>query len=150
MAGSFTDYLENLTLDSIFGRSSTSLSTGAPHMANLAFGLWESTGASVGDAMDGATTGECAGSTYSRVNLTNSSASWANSTGGAKSLKVSGGVEFTTAAGSDWGTVGFITVGTSSGSSGEILVWSTITGGPKTINSGDTVTVTTAMEITLT
>ena len=148
MAGSFSDYMENLVLDSAFGRSSTALSTGAGHMSNLAFALWRSTGASVGDAMTGATTGECGGSTYSRKNLANSSAGWANSTGGVKKLKSA--VVMTTAAGSDWGTVGYITIGTSSGSGGNILVWSTIDGGAKTINAGDTVTITTGLSITLT
>ena len=148
MAGSFTDYMENLVLDSVFGRSSTSLSTGANHMDNLAFGLWESTGGSVADAMTGETTGECAGSTYVRKNLANSSAGWANCTGGVKKLKTA--VTMTTAAGSDWGTIGYITIGTSSGSSGSIIVWSTVTGGAKTVNSGDTVTVTTDFSITLT
>jgi len=148
MAGSFTDYMENLVLDSAFGRSSTALSTGANHMDNLVMGLWESTGSSVVDAITGSATGECPGSTYSRKNFTNSSANFTNSTAGVKYLKTA--VSLTTAAGSDWGTIGFITIGTSSGSSGQILTWSTVTGGTKVINSGDSVTVTTDLSITLT
>jgi hypothetical protein len=148
MAGSFTDWAENAILDHFLGRSTTDLSTGNTKLDNIAFGLWESTGASVGDAMTGETTGECAGSTYSRVNQVNSSNSWANSAAGVKNLKAS--VEMTTAAGTDWGTVGWITIGTSSGSSGQIIAWTTITGGTKTINSGDTVTITTDYSITLT
>jgi|GEM_PF-5441775 len=148
MAGSYTDYMENLIQNSVFGRSSTALSTGANHLDNIAFGLWNSTGASVGDAMTGATTGECAGSTYVRKNLANSSANWANSTGGVKLLKTA--VTMTTAAGADWGTIGSIVLCTSSGAGGQVIVWSTLTGGAKTINSGDTVTVTTGFSITLT
>jgi hypothetical protein len=147
MAGSFTDWAEQNTLDMIFGLSSTEFSTGGALITNLAFSLWESTGASVGDTMTGETTGECAGSTYARKNLTNSSDSWANSTGGTKELKTA--VVMTTAAGSDWGDIGYIAIGTSSGSSGQIICWSTITGGAVTVNSGDTVTVTTDFTITL-
>lgn len=147
MAGSFTDWAEKHTLDTIFGMSSTQFSTGGALIANLAFSLWESTGASVGDTMTGETTGECAGSTYARKNLANSSDNWANSTGGTKELKTA--VVMTTAAGSDWGDIGYIAIGTSSGSSGQIICWSTITGGAVTVNSGDTVTVTTDFTITL-
>ena len=148
MAGSFSDYMENLVLDTAFGRSSTALSTGANHMDNIAFALWESTGSSVADAMTGATTGECAGTGYERKNLANSSANFCNSTAGSKSLKVAAVI--TTDADSDWGTVGWITLGTSSGSGGNILGWSTISGGTKVINSGDTVTITTDLTVTLT
>lgn len=150
MAGSFTNWLAAETLDTIFGQSSTELSTGGATIANISFCLWNSTGASVGETMTGATTGECAGSTYDRINLANSSANWANSTAAdpaTKQLKTA--VTMTTSAGSDWGTVGYIVLCTSSGSGGQVLVWSTIDGGTVTINSGDTVTVTTDLTITL-
>jgi hypothetical protein len=56
----------------------------------------------------------------------------------------------TTAAGSDWGTIGaFAIYNTDSTSAGFALCWTTLTGGAKTINSGDSVTITTDLTITL-
>ena len=145
MAGSFTDFAENGVLDTVFGAEETFSTSAHP---NLYFSLWRSTGASVGDAMTGATTGECAGSTYARVAHANTTANWAHSTAGVKLLKVA--CTMTTAAGSDWGTIGAIGIGTSGVSAGNIIVWSTLTGGAKVINSGDTVVVSTGYSITVT
>jgi hypothetical protein len=117
-------------------------------VANLYFSLWESTADSVSDSITGGDTGECPGSTYARVAVANTSANWANCTGGIKLLKVA--CTMTTAAGADWGTIGAICVGTSGTTAGQILVWSTITGGAKVINAGDTVIVSTGYSITIT
>ena len=146
MAGSFSNWGENAVLDSVFG-GSTEMSTS---VANWYVSLWESTAdtAVSGDALTGADTGECPGSTYARVAIANTSANWANCTGGVKLLKVA--CTMTTAAGADWGTIGYICLGTSGTTGGQILVWSSITGGAKVINSGDTVIVTTGFSITLT
>lgn len=143
MAGSFSNWGENAVLDAALGGSSE-LSTG---IANWYVSLWESTGG-VSDAITGGDTGECPGSTYARVAIPNTSEYWANCTGGVKLLKVA--ATMTTAAGADWGTIGYICIGTSGTSSGNILVWSTVTGGAKVINSGDTVIVSTGFSVTLT
>jgi len=143
MAGSFSNWAENKVLDGVFG-SATAFSTG---VANWYVSLWESTGP-VADTLTGADTGECPGSTYARVAIANTSANWANCTGGIKLLKVA--ATMTTAAGSDWGTIGYICIGTSGTTAGEIIVWSSITGGAKVINAGDTVIVSTGFSITLT
>jgi hypothetical protein len=56
----------------------------------------------------------------------------------------------TTAAGADWGTVGgFAITTTASTAAGWALCWTTLTGGAKMINSGDSITITTALTITL-
>jgi len=146
MAGSFSNWGENAVLNTVFG-GATALSTG---VANWYVSLWESTADSAvaGDALTGADTGECPGSTYARVAIANTSANWALSTGGVKLLKVA--ATMTTAAGADWGTIGYICIGTSGTTGGQIIVWSSITGGAKVINAGDTVIVSTGFSITLT
>ena len=147
MAGSFTNWLEAAVLDTLFGSNSTEISTG--HFTNLYIGLFESTAvATVDDTWTALSTGECAGSTYSRKEVTNSSDTWCNATGGTKELKAA--ITFTTSAGSDWGAVGgFGIFDTANTSAGNMLCWSTLTGGAKTINSGDTISITTALTVTL-
>ena len=135
MAGSLTNWGENAVLDAGFGGSSE-ISTG---VANLYLSLWESTAGSVSDTITGGDTGECPGSTYARIAVPNTSEYWQNCTGGVKALKVA--TTFTTAAGADWGTLGYVCVGTSGTSGGNILAWSTIGDGAKVVNSGDTVIV---------
>lgn len=132
MAGSKSDWLENVVLDSILGKSSTELSTGTV-AATVYVALYNST---VNDTVT-SLTDECAGSTYAREAVTNSSASWTNSTGGSKQNKVV--VEFTTAAGSDWGTVqSFAIHDGNSTSAGNVYYWGDLTAN-QTIASGNTV-----------
>lgn len=132
MAGSKSDWLEDAVLDHLLGRSSTGLSTGLNPTVYVS--LWNST---INDAWTSTSTGECAGSTYARVAVTNSSANWTNSTAGSKQNKTV--IEFTTAAGSDWGTVQSFAVGdTTSTSAGNIIYWGDLTVG-QTIASGNTV-----------
>lgn len=145
MAGSLTNWGENAVLDTVFGQS-TEFSTGLH--TNYWWGLTTGTPTDTGNSTN---QGECAGSTYKRKSQANSSASWANSTGGIKLLKAS--VTITTAAGSDWGTIRGITlnsVGTSAKAGGHVIVWSTITGGAKVVNVGDSIVVSTGFSVTLT
>ena len=133
MAGSKSDWFENVVLDSILGKSSTELSTGKV-AATVYVALFNST---INDTWTPLSTGECAGSTYAREPVTNSPASWTNSTGGSKTNKVV--VEFTTAAGSDWGTVkSFAIMDTNSTSAGNIYYWGDLTAN-QTIATGNTV-----------
>jgi hypothetical protein len=144
MAGSKSDWLENAILDHVLGRSSTDLSTGKN--ATLYVALWAST---IQETFTTTSTGECAGSTYARVAITNSSTTFTNASNGAKTNKIV--IEMTTAAGSDWGSVkGFaICDSNTTAPGGHILYYSTITSGPKTINTGDTVQFSTgAIDIT--
>ena len=152
MAGSFSDAMEKHVLDLAFGglaAASTALSTG--NLANLWIALLESTADNLGDAWTPASTGECAGSTYVRKSFANSSANWCNTTAGTGIKQLKTAHVCTTAAGADWGTIGGIAVCSSSstGVGGFALCWTTLTGGAKVINAGDTVTVTTALTITL-
>jgi hypothetical protein len=148
MAGSFTDFTEKAVLDNLFGQNTTSISTG--RFGNLRFGLWRSTAANLNDALKSTSTGECAGSTYIRESVANTTALWCNTTLGTGIKKLKAAVVLTTAAGSDWGTIGgFAIFNTTKGASGNCLVYSTLTGGNKVINTGDSVTITTALTITL-
>lgn len=133
MAGSKSNWLENGVLDHLLGKSSTGLSTAAvPSTVYVA--LWNST---INDTWTSTSTGECAGSTYARVSVANTSANWTNSTAGSKQNKTV--IEFTTAAGSDWGTVKAFAICTEdSTSSGSILYWGDLTVN-QTIASGNTV-----------
>jgi hypothetical protein len=135
MAGSKSNWLEVQVLDHLLGRATTELSTGAH--ANLYVGLWETTAAvQLSDTSVGNSSGECGGSTYARVAVANSSANWENSTAGAKQNKTV--IEFTTAAGSDWGQVGQFAILSSGASSGNILYWGDLTS-DQTISSGNVV-----------
>lgn len=148
MAGSFTDLAEKYILDNLFGQNTTACGTGS--LATLYVGLLESTADILSslDTITALTTGECAGSTYARKSFTNSSDTWCNTTagGGIKQLKAA--VTITTAAGSDWGTIGgFAIYNSDSTSAGWALVSSTCA--VKVINSGDPVVLTTDLTITL-
>lgn len=132
MAGSKSDWLENVVLDSILGKSSTELSTGKV-AATVYVALYNST---VNDAVT-SLTDECAGSTYAREAVTNSSANWTNCTGGSKQNKTA--VVFTTAAGSDWGTIkSFAIHDGNSTSAGNVYYWGDLTAN-QTIASGNVV-----------
>jgi hypothetical protein len=142
MAGSFSNWAENAVLNLLFGGASDTFSTAT---ANYYVGLCTATPTDTGVSTK---CGECAGSTYARVAIANSSASWANCTGGIKLLKVA--ATMTTAAGSDWGTIKGLVISDVASGAGNIIVWSTLTGGAKVVNSGDTVIVSTGFSITLT
>ena len=132
MAGSKSDWLENAVLDTILGKATTELSTTLN--STVWFSLWNST---ITDAWTPLATGECAGSTYARINMTNSSATWANSTAGSKQLIAE--VGFTTAAGADWGTIKSFAITTlDSTVAGNILYWGDLTS-QQVISSGNVV-----------
>ena len=148
MAGSFSDYMEKNVLDNCFGQNTTEISTGG--LATLHIALLESTADNLGDAWTPLSTGECAGSTYARKAVTNTSDTWCNTTAGTGIKKLKVAQTITTAAGSDWGTIGgFAICTTASTASGWALCWTTLSGGAKVISAGDSVTVTTALTITL-
>lgn len=129
MAGSKSNYLENATLNYWLGKSFTST---AP--ATVFVALYNST---INDAADATSNAECSGSTYARVSVTNSSNNWTNATSGSKVNKTT--IEFTTAAGSDWGTVvAFAILDTNSTTAGNILYWGDLTV-PQAIASGNVV-----------
>jgi hypothetical protein len=148
MAGSFSDYMEKYVLDNCFGQNTTAISTGG--LANLYIALLESTADNLGDAWTNTATGECPGSTYARKSFTNSTANWCNTTAGSGIKKLKTAITFTTAAGNDWGTIGgFAICNSNSTASGWALCWTTLTGGAKVVNSGDSLVVTTDLTITL-
>ena len=133
MAGSKSDWLENAVLDHLLGKSSTGLSTAAVPSTHWV-SLWNST---ISDIWTSTSTGECAGSTYARINVTNSSATWTNSTAGSVQNKIV--FTFTANAGSDWGTVkAFGIHDSSSTATGNIHYWGDLTA-EQTIASGNTV-----------
>lgn len=119
MAGSKSNYLETSVLNYWLGKSFTSTAPATVYVALL--------NTTANDAWAPTDTGECAGSTYARASVTNSSASWTNSSGGgSKTNKVT--ITFTTAAGSDWGTIqSFAIVDSNSTSTGNTLYWGDLT-----------------------
>lgn len=129
MAGSKSNYLETSVLNYWLGKSFTST---AP--ATVYVRLYNST---INDTATAATD-RCAGSTYADVAVTNSSANWTNSTsGGSKTNKTT--IQFTTAAGSDWGTVkSFAILDTNSTTAGNVLYWGDLTAS-QAISSGNVV-----------
>ena len=141
MAGSKSNWLEDLVLDSVLGKSSTNLSTAAvPGTVYVV--LYNST---VNDTWTSTSTGQCAGSTYTRSmgSVTNSSANWTNSTAGSKQNKTV--IQFTTSAGSDWGTIQSFAILTSTstvaggdGSTNSVLYWGDLTSS-QVISAGNTV-----------
>lgn len=147
MAG-LSNAAEAIVLDSVWGKSSTALSTGtggSPSTWVLA--LYAST-TTITDAFTASSTGECVGSTYARIKVANSSANFTNSTdGGSKTNKTA--FTFTTSAGADWGTVAAMAFldTTSTGAGGTMWAYSTFAA--QTISAGNTVQLATG-SITLT
>ena len=139
MAGSKSDWLENVVLDSILGKSSTELSTGSGGIPSTVYvRLYNST---INDAATAATD-RCAGSTYADVNVANSSANWTNAASGSKQNKTE--IVFTNSAGSDWGTIkSFAILDTNSTTTGNVLYWGDLTSS-QSISSGNVVRFSTA------
>jgi hypothetical protein len=75
---------------------------------------------------------------YAQVAVTNSSASWTNSTaGGSKTNKIT--ITFTTAASTGWGTVNAFSISaTNSTTTGDIIYWGDLTS-PQAISAGNVV-----------
>lgn len=121
MAGSKSNYLESSVLNYWLGKS---FSSTAP--ANVHVRLYNST---VNDAANAATDSLEGGTAanYADVQVTNSSASWTNSTsGGSKTNKIT--LTFTTAASTGWGTVqSFAILDANSTTTGNVLYWGDLT-----------------------
>ena len=141
MAGSKSNYLETLSANRWLGKTAATISSTVP--GTLYARLIEST-VTIDDTWTPLSTGECQGSTYlnrvqNKAVITNSSTSWTNSTaGGSKTNTVT--ITITTAAGSDWGSVGQVALCDSyTTSSGNMWFWADLTGGTAVIASGNTV-----------
>jgi hypothetical protein len=121
MAGSKSNYLESSVLNYWLGKS---FSSTAP--ANVHVRLYNST---VNDSANAATDSLEGGTAanYADVQVTNSSASWTNSTsGGSKTNKIT--LTFTTAASTGWGTVqSFAILDANSTTTGNVLYWGDLT-----------------------
>jgi hypothetical protein len=134
MAGSKSNYLENSVLDYWLGKSFTSTAPATVYIA-----LYEST---INDTWVSTSTGECPGSTYARVAVTNSSTNWTNAASGSK--ENNSVFTFTTSAGSDWSTVqAFAILDSTQGASGNVLYWGDLTAS-QAISSGNVVRFSTS------
>ena len=130
MAGSKSNAHETKVLNYWLGKSFTST---AP--ANVFARLYNST---VNDAVTGATD-RCAGANYADVSITNSSASWTNSSGGgSKTNKVT--ITFTTAASTGWGTIQAMALLTSNSTTAtdNVIYWADLTV-DQAVSAGNTV-----------
>ena len=137
MAGSKSDYLENLVVNTIIGKS-TDLTAAIP--STLFIALLNTT---ANDAWQPTDTGEVplnltpTTAAYTRYKFTNSTANWTKATTGAVQNKVT--FTFTTSASTGWGTVqSFAIVDTSSTSSGNTIYWGDLTS-PVAISNGNVV-----------
>lgn len=130
MAGGKSNWLENAVVDHLIGRSSTGLSTGLH--STLWLSLWAST---LNDASTPLDTGECTGTNYARLAVTNSSANWTNSSSGLTRNKTVFTVQ--ASASSDWGPLkAFMFSDSSSTSAGNSWYWGDLTGAPVSPSSG--------------
>jgi hypothetical protein len=134
MAGSKSNYLENRVINTIVG-ASTTITVPSTYW----IGLWAST---MNDTFDAGSTGECLGTGYDRVPITNTtSTGWTKATAGIVTNKSV--IVFTTNAAADWGTIRcFALLDTSSTASGNVYFWGDLTS-PQTIAAGNIVRFTT-------
>lgn len=132
MAGSKSNYLENLVINTVIGKS-TDLTSTVPSTMYIA--LLNTT---ANDSWQPSDTGECQGADYSRYKFTNSTASnWTKATTGLVENKAT--FTFTTSASTGWGTINaFAIVDTSSTSSGNAYYWGDLTS-PVTVSAGNVV-----------
>ncbi len=132
MAGSKSNYLENLVINTVIGKS-TDLTAATP--STLWIALMNST---VNDAWAPTDTGECPGANYARYKFTNSTASnWTKATTGLVQNKAT--FTFTTSASTGWGTLNsFAIVDTSSTGSGNAWYWGDLTS-PVAVSAGNVV-----------
>ena len=127
MAGSFSDYTENHTLDDILKVTAWTKPT------TLYVGLWTS---ALSDASNGGTAGEVTGGSYDRVAVTSNGTNWNTAASGATDNKVDFSFPTPTA---NWGTVTHVGLfdGNLKTSGDNLIFWSDLTIS-KTINNGDT------------
>lgn len=126
MAGSYSDFLENTTLDEIFG------ATNYAPPATLYIALFTARGT---DAQSDANTNftEVTGGAYARKAVTNNSTNWPAASAGAKSNGVA--QTMGPATGANWGAITAFGVYDAS-SAGNLLAWADLTVS-KTILDGD-------------
>lgn len=120
-----SNFLENEIADHLFGAATYT----AP--ATLYFALWT---AALDDTSTGATAGECSGTNYARVAVTNNATNFPAASGGAKSNGTA--ITFPTAGAGGWGTATHWAV-LDAASSGNILVHGALTVS-RTIGEGQT------------
>jgi hypothetical protein len=143
MAGSKSDFLENLVLNTIIGKS-TDLTAAIP--STLWIVLLNTT---INDAWGPTDTGEvgttAAADNYTRYNFTNSTANWLKATTGLTQNKTE--FEFTASASTGWGTVkSFALVTLDSTSAGEAIYWGDLTS-PVAVTAGNVVRFSTGTMI---
>lgn len=124
MAGSFSNYLENLVLDNIFGGVATGLG------ATCYVGVGTAT---AGTDMDAGLTSEVSGNNYSRVAVTRNQTNFPASSGGAISNGTA--ITFPQASGS-WGTVTQVAI-FDAATTGNTLAWGDLTVA-KAVGANDT------------
>lgn len=132
MAGSKSNYLENLVINTVIGLSTdltSSIST------TLWIALLNTTAS---DTWVPTATGECGGANYARYELDNSTASnWTKATTGLVQNKAT--FVFSTSASTGWGTINaFAIVDTSSTASGNTYYWGDLTS-PVVVSAGNVV-----------
>lgn len=120
--GSKSDYAENKTLDAWLGN------TAIPANATVYVALLTVTPSDSGGGT------EVTGGSYARVAKTNNAANWPNAAGGSKSNGTD--IVFPTPT-AGWGNVVAWAIYDAS-TGGNLIYWGAITGGPITVNSGDT------------
>lgn len=137
MAGSFSNYLENLVLDNIFG----GVATGLGATVYIAVGT-----ATAGTDMDAGFTSEVSGNNYSRVAVTRNQTNFPASSGGAISNGTA--IAFPQASGS-WGTITQVAV-MDAATTGNTLAWGDLTVA-KAVGANDTLSFAIGdLDITLT
>lgn len=132
MAGSKSNYLENLVINSVIGKSTDLTATVS---TTLWLALLNST---INDAWAPTDTGECAGANYARLSVDNSTTSnWTKASTGVVQNKAT--LTFTTSASTGWGTINAVAiVDTSSTGSGNMYYWGDLTS-PVTVSAGNIV-----------
>lgn len=132
MAGSKSNYLETRVLNYWLGKSFTSTAPATVYV-RLYNSTINDTVTGLTDSLEGGTAAN-----YADVAVTNSSASWTNSTsGGSKTNKVV--FTFTTSASTGWGTVqSFAILDSNSTTTGNALYWGDLTT-PQAVAAGNIV-----------
>jgi hypothetical protein len=131
MAGSKSNYLENLVVNTVIGRSTDLTSS-------ISTALWIALlNSTANDAWTPSDTGECVGANYVRYELVNSTANWTKASTGLVQNKTV--VTYTTSASTGWGTIQAVVVcDTSSTGSGNAYYWGDLTS-PVTVSAGNVV-----------
>lgn len=130
MAGSKSDYLENLVINTVIGKS-TDLGGAIPSTLYIAL-----TNSTVNDEWMPGDTGETGGGNYERYAFENSTDFWTKATTGGVTNKVP--FEFTNNASAGWGTLRAFVVCDSSAGAGNSLYWGDLVA-PVAVSPGNVV-----------